>query len=322
MSVNHPEKKDLSPMRVQDLMDSSVTDFDLWAEIESAYTLYATAPYRWDGGELERLKVKGHGVLYYFTRDEPKAQAYQALHSVRAIDPSGSPAERIVNLADAAAELTQVLYIHGLTPSLLAKGQNIATAMVSCVSEDPTAIAAIGSLASHDYYTYYHSARVAAYALSIALHLSLGDEQRLQSIAIGCLLHDIGKAKVDLNVLNKPGKLNEEEWKLVKQHPEFGDEIVSDSILDAVSRAIILHHHERLDGTGYPHNLTEREQLEEVKIAAVADLFDALTTTRPYQKALTRYKALDLIRHKLLHNIHRDSYRALVEILGNDLVYE
>src|SRR5690606_10312314 len=101
--------------------------------------------------------------------------------------------------------------------------------------------------------------------------------------------------------------------------PVFGDEIVAGSILDVVPRSIILQHHERLDGSGYPNNLSGREQLEEVKIAAFADLFDALTTNRPYQKAISKYQALDFIRHRLLHNLHKDSYRAMVEILAKDL---
>jgi HD-GYP domain-containing protein (c-di-GMP phosphodiesterase class II) len=319
VSVIRPNKEDLQAFQVSELMPDSVTDFDLWVEVETAFTLYATAPYKWRGDELERLKDKGRTVLYYFTRDAPKAKAYSALHKVRSLDLLAAPKERILNLTDAAAELTQILYIHGLSTSLLAKGQAIASAMVDCVQEDPSAIAAIGLLANHDYYTYYHSARVAAYAIAVSLQLSLTDRKRLESVAIGCMLHDIGKVKIDLGVLNKKDKLTKDEMLLVRRHPVFGDEIVADSILDTVPRSIILHHHERLDGTGYPNNLTEKEQLEEVKIAAVADLFDALTTNRPYQQAMSKYQALDFIRHRLLHNIHKDSFRALVEILGNDL---
>jgi putative two-component system response regulator len=106
---------------------------------------------------------------------------------------------------------------------------------------------------------------------------------------------------------------------MMKQHPVYGDDVVKGSLLAVTPREIILHHHERFDGTGYPHNLAERELLEEVKIAAFADVFDALTTNRPYQVSRTRFEALDFIRHKLLKNIHRDSFQAMVELLGNDL---
>src|SRR5206468_5824975 len=106
------------------------------------------------------------------------------------------------------------------------------------------------------------------------------------------------------------------EWDLMKQHPVFGEAIVADSLLAVVPREIILHHHEKLDGTGYPHQLTERELLEEVKIAAFADVFDALTTNRPYQVSRTPFEAMEFIKHKLLKNMHKDSYGALVSILA------
>jgi HD-GYP domain-containing protein (c-di-GMP phosphodiesterase class II) len=221
-----------------------------------------------------------------------------------------------VNLTEAAAELTRVLYTHPLTDAAFLMGKEIATAMVACVEEDNSCIAAIGLLAHHDYYTYYHSARVAAYSLAIAMHLSQRDSAVLQEMAIGALLHDIGKSKVDLSVLNKRGAYTEQDWQLMKQHPVFGDKIVSSSTLAHLPREIILHHHERLDGTGYPHNLGDHELLEEVKIAAFADVFDALTTNRPYQVSRSRYEALDFIRHRLLKNMHKDSYEALVALLG------
>jgi HD-GYP domain-containing protein (c-di-GMP phosphodiesterase class II) len=308
----------MNPFGVEKLLPGSVSDFDLWAEVRSSLTLYATAPYKWGAQEIERLKAEGHSTLYYFTKDQTKVETYLALHTVREIETGGSPADRIVNLNDAAAELTQVLYNHELSASLLAKGQDIANGMVSALLEDVTAVGALGKLANHDYYTYYHSARVASYALAMAMQMSLRDEAQLQSIAIGCLMHDIGKSKVDLSVLNKPGSLDPAEWEMMKKHPEFGDKIGEGSILDAIPRNIILHHHERMDGGGYPHNLSKNELLEEVKIAAFADVFDALTTNRSYQKARTKFEALDFIRNKLLKNLHRESFEAMVAILGFD----
>jgi HD-GYP domain-containing protein (c-di-GMP phosphodiesterase class II) len=203
-----------------------------------------------------------------------------------------------------------------LTAASLGKLDEIAKSMVSCVEEDPTCVSALGKLANHDYYTYYHSARVSAYALAIAMHLSLKDPAHLTELATGALLHDVGKSKIDLSVLNKSGAFTPQEWELMKQHPVFGEAIVSDSLLAVMPRSVILHHHERFDGTGYPHHLTERELLEEVKIVAFADVFDALTTNRPYQVSRTHFEALDFIHHKLLKNMHKDSYHAMVELLA------
>lgn len=321
----NPSKQEMLTYPVDGIIDNTTTDFDLYLDVAKAnagpdhLTLYAKAPYKWSRDELTRLLSDGHGIFYYFTADRDKVEAYKAVHHAVRIDTTSPPAERIANLTDAAAELTKILYKYPLTGSSYALVEGIAKAMVDCVEEDKSCVAALGLLASHDQYTYYHSARVSAYALAIAMHLSQKDAAQLQAMAIGALLHDVGKSRVDLAVLNKRGALTKEEWDMMRRHPVFGDEVVSQSLLSAVPREIILHHHERFDGSGYPHQLTENELLEEVKIAAFADIFDALTTNRPYQASRTRFEALDFIRHKLLKTVHRDSFLAMVELLGDGL---
>lgn len=302
---------------VDRILDNSATDFDLYLEIAGALTLYAKAPYKWAREELSRLLADGHKVFFHFTADQPKVDAYRLSTGVK-IDTSSPPAQRIVNLTDAAAELTRILYNYPLTEASVEKVKDVAGGMVQCVEEDRSCVAALGLLANHDYYTYYHSARVAAYALAIAMQMSQRNKQQLQEMAVGALLHDVGKSKIELAVLNKQGALTKDEWELMKLHPVFGEQIVTESLLAVMPREIIVHHHERFDGTGYPHNLTENELLEEVKIAAFADIFDALTTNRPYQVSRTRYEALDFIRHKLLKVVHKDAFQAMVELLGSE----
>lgn len=305
----------MAAFRVDQLIDNSVTDFDLYLDTVGQLTLYAKAPYKWQRDELTRLLSAGHQKLFYFTRDAGLVEAYRLLHKMVKVDPTLAPTGRIVNLTDAAAELTRILYDHPLSASGLSKVHEIAHGMVSCVEEDPSCISALGQLANHDYYTYYHSARVSAYALAIALHLGQREPAALTQLATGAMLHDVGKSRIDLAVLHKQGALAPQEWELMKQHPLFGEVIVQDSLLALMPREVILHHHERLDGTGYPHNLMERELLEEVKIVAFADVFDALTTDRPYHKGRTHYEALEFIKAKLLKNMHKDSYNALIELL-------
>ena len=315
--MKQTSRENLEPFAIEGILDNSVTDFDLYLELGGAETLYAKAPYRWLLDELTRLSRAGHKTLFYSTADRDKVDAYRLIISGRKVDLTLPPAGRVVQLTDAAAELTRVLYRYPLTPASLAQVESLAKNMVSCVQEDPSCVAALGKLAHHDDYTYYHSARVAAYALAVAMHLSLTDRAHLDQLAVGALLHDVGKSKIDLAVLNKQGVLTAAEWAEIKQHPVYGDQIVDKSILAVIPRAIILHHHERLDGTGYPHSLSERELLEEVKIAAFADVFDALTSNRPYHVSRTHFEALDFIKHKLLKNLHKDSYQAMVELLAN-----
>lgn len=312
----NPDKTTMLTLAVDRVLDNSVTDVDLYLEIADKLSLYAKAPYTWLKDELARLIRDGHREFYYHSADRARVETYFAVHGTPAFDLSLPPGPRLVGLTDAAAELTRILYTHPLTPAALSKVGSIASAMVTTIQEDPHCVTALGKLANHDDYTYYHSARVSAYALAIAMWLSQRNPSLLTEMATGAMLHDVGKSKVDLNVLNKRGAFTPVEWEQMKLHPVFGDEIVTQSLLTHMPRQIILHHHERLDGSGYPHQLGERELLEEVKIVSFADVFDALTTNRPYQVSRTPYEALDFIRHKLLKNMHKDSFDAVVALLA------
>ena len=117
---------------------------------------------------------------------------------------------------------------------------------------------------------------------------------------------------------SKTGALTEAEWNLMKSHPIAGFSKVSDTILSHVPREIILHHHEKLNGTGYPHGLDKGSLLPEVQIATLADIFDALTSSRSYQNKRTRYEALDFIKHRLVkEEVSGDAFKALVICLAS-----
>jgi putative nucleotidyltransferase with HDIG domain len=148
-----------------------------------------------------------------------------------------------------------------------------------------------------DPYTAGHTERVALYAAGIADALGLTDEQR-RYLEQGALLHDIGKIGVSDAVLTKPGPLNDDEWLEMRRHPEVACTILDGIDLPDPVISVIRHHHENLDGTGYPDGLRASEIGIEARIARVADAFDAMTSTRPYRRALTVSAArAELRRH-------------------------
>ena len=314
--MENREKTQFTQLSIETLLDNSTSDFDLYIEIDGKLVLYAGAPYRWNRDELTRLLGAGHRQLFYSNADQAKVEVYSQLSKIPKIDMSLPPFRRVMMITDAAAELTRVLYDYPLTEASLAKGNDIARDLVLTIKEDKASVKALGKLATHDLYTYYHSARVAAYALAIALKMSMHDEEHLQAIAIGCLFHDIGKSKINLTILNKHGPLTNDEWTIMRQHPVFGHSAAKKTQLTTIPLEIIVHHHERLDGAGYPHNLSAIDLLPEVRIANFADIFDALTTNRPYQISRTRFEALDLIRNKMLNHLDVDVYKAMVDILA------
>jgi hypothetical protein len=151
------------------------------------------------------------------------------------------------------------------------------------------------SMEAKDLYTGGHTERVAAVAVGLARRLGFRDEE-LDAIEIGALLHDIGKIGIPEHVLRKPGKLNEDEWTLIKRHPLISDYILSELDLHPFVRQCARSSHERIDGTGYPDGLRGDEIPLPARIVFVADALDALTSVRPYRPSRPMLAALAEIR--------------------------
>jgi len=158
-----------------------------------------------------------------------------------------------------------------------------------------TVRAFVSSLEAKDTYTRGHSERVADYTrvLGAALGLKRHD---LDMVIFGAMLHDIGKIGVAEGILNKPGPLSPEEWRVVRSHPEMGARIVSHIEYLGPAVGPILHHHERIDGRGYPHGLAGEEIEFGARVVTVVDSFDAMTTHRPYRRAMEVGQAVRLLR--------------------------
>jgi HD-GYP domain-containing protein (c-di-GMP phosphodiesterase class II) len=147
---------------------------------------------------------------------------------------------------------------------------------------------------ARDAYTRGHSQRVGRYAHEIARQLRLPDSDGEQLYLTG-LLHDVGKIGVPDHVLLKPGRLSPEEFELIKQHPEIGHRILEPIAELGFALPGVLHHHERMDGQGYPHGLAGDEIPLMARILAVADAFDAMTSSRTYRAAMSRERAREIL---------------------------
>ena len=154
------------------------------------------------------------------------------------------------------------------------------------------------ALDARDPYTGDHSRRVSDTATLLAKMLGLSDDE-IQEIHIAAHLHDIGKIGIPDSVLLKPGRLDDEEWKMMKRHPQIGADILAKSPRFSRISAIILHHHERYDGKGYPFGAKEQEIPLGSRIIAVCDSIDAMSSARAYRKALP----LDTVYEEIEKNI-------------------
>jgi putative two-component system response regulator len=154
------------------------------------------------------------------------------------------------------------------------------------------------SIEAKDRYTEGHCERLSKYSVAMAERLGLPDELRVALRRAG-VVHDIGKISVPEHILTKPGPLTEEEWKVMKQHPVTGERICAPLKSFRHVLPVIRHHHEKLDGSGYPDGLSGDQIPLTARILQIADVFDALTTERPYRTALQPHVALGVIRDEV-----------------------
>jgi putative two-component system response regulator len=150
------------------------------------------------------------------------------------------------------------------------------------------------TIEGRDSYTHGHVERVAAYSRPLAEALGWAPEH-LRTLEFGARLHDIGKIVVPDSVLNKPSSLSHDEWTIMKRHPAAGAQILREITHLQVALPYVLFHHERWDGSGYPHGLKGKDIPIEGRLLAVADVYDALTTTRPYHPARNSYEVCQFL---------------------------
>jgi len=163
--------------------------------------------------------------------------------------------------------------------------QPLVEELVASVFRNPGALVSLARLKTKDDYSYMHS--VAVCALMIALARELGmDAPACRETGLAGLLHDVGKALMPLDVLNKPGKLSEAEFAVMRSHPLRGHELlVEGGSAGAAALDVCLHHHERVDGSGYPHGLRGDAIAQAARMGAICDVYDAVSSTRPYKAA-------------------------------------
>jgi putative nucleotidyltransferase with HDIG domain len=170
-------------------------------------------------------------------------------------------------------------------------------------------------LAERDPYTYEHSEQVEDLAGKVAEELHLSQDQ-IESIQSGALIHDIGKLAVPDRILLKPGPLTPEERKEMEKHPVIGAELLSNLEIYKDIVEIVRHEHEKWDGTGYPDSIAGEEIPLGARIIAAADIYNALTTDRPYRKAYSHQKAVEIIRDMRGSHLDPNVVDALLAVLG------
>lgn len=194
---------------------------------------------------------------------------------------------------DLSLDLMKQVYESNDPEQVMKSSQDVLQNIIEVIFADPEAANGFIMLTSKDYHLYTHSINVCLYGMALSRKaLDITKEESLRDFGPGLLLHDIGKLLVPPEILNKSGPLTEEEYEKIKEHPQNGLEMVEGFVnVSDDMRTMILHHHERLDGSGYPNKLRGSEISIPARICAIVDTFDAITTNRAFQERKSSFDA-------------------------------
>lgn len=214
-----------------------------------------------------------------------------------------------------STDLTHSLFDNPNALENVQHSKKIVTPILQSIIHNNNTVASYLKIIEHDYYTHTHSLNVSIYAICLGAEMGLA-ENILADLGQAALLHDLGKSQIKYEIINKDGALSEAEFHEMKKHSELGYEIAisigidNQDILDAIR-----HHHEKLDGMGYPDNLRQNEIKMFARIIGVCDVFDALTTKRSYKAAMSSFDALMIMKHDMKTHLDMKIVNTFIKML-------
>lgn len=292
-----PEYEGL-PLRV--LRSNSTVMFDIFVKAFDGFKKVAKKSTVVTDKLIDKLTENKYDTVY--TPYEQKNDLYQYVETnldTIIYDAEVSVEEKSKMIYSTATDIAEALFSNPITTGSIQRTRGIIKPMLDSILSDNTTIDSLIAVSSYDYYTYTHSVDVSVYSLGIGRELDLFPTT-LNLLGEAAILHDIGKSQVDINIVNKPGRLTADEFDQMKLHPTYAYQIlVEHGIKNPAILSGVRDHHEKLDGSGYPKGLKNEDISKFARIIAIADIFNALTTRRSYKPALSTFEALKIMKHEM-----------------------
>ena len=310
---------DYFTIAIDSLKSDLVTGFDLYLSPKTGTepVLYREKSLPFDERIRERLRENKIPEFLVKNTDRKAWVEYSVAVLPEYLADSSKPVEeRAGILYESAQGLVQELLTNPKSEDLVAQSREAAGGMVDFLAKESTSFYELMQLTSYDYYTYTHSVNVFVYSVSLARKLGK-DGPELDEFAHGALMHDIGKRLIDNDITNAPGGLSEEQWQQMQMHPVHGFEILTQQgETSQIALDVTRHHHEKLNGRGYPDGLKGDEISEWARIATIADIFDALTTQRSYKDAMDTFPALQFMKEKMSEELDPHFFQTFVGLMA------
>jgi putative nucleotidyltransferase with HDIG domain len=266
-------------------------DADLYFYHQQQYILFKSKGTAWSPVDSQKListqidtlfmKFKTHRDHHQFLQDKLK----------RVLERRDIPLETKAEvLAETADPILSTIFTTPQSAELITSAADYAKSCIRFLNQKGS-LPELIKLSANSFSEHAHGLHVSAYSVALAKAMGFSDEKMIFGLGMGALLHDIGKSKIPADILNKAGELDEAEWQMMRQHPEFGEKIMdSRQVVPLIAKQIIVEHHERVNGKGYPKGIKNLHVFS--RMVGIADCFHSLTTDRPWGKALAPFEAL------------------------------
>ena len=311
---------DYLPVNSNSLRTDTKIGCDLYLLVKtstgSRYILYCRGDAVFENTKKEMLLERNISRLFIKNEDQQAYYEYLEDNFQDIMFDARIPSDEKTKIVHSAATNLVKDLFNDPRAGNIERTKSFAYNMVDYILREGRSAHSLLKIAIHEYYTYTHSVNVAAVGTLFAKDLGFGEDD-LKSFCSGILLHDVGKTKISTDILNKNGKLTDEEFAKIKEHPELGVAILKEINNGFTDEYIVtLQHHENYDGTGYPHGLQKEEIHRCGRIARIIDVYDALTTDRPYSKAMRPFAALKEMKEKMLNYFDKGMFVEFIRFAG------
>ncbi|RMF47463.1 MAG: HD domain-containing protein [Deltaproteobacteria bacterium] len=282
------------------------------------FVLYAGKGIPFDQEIRAGLAELGVEELYIREDDVPRFFAYLRDNLEKIVrDVSVSPSRKAQAVHVSCTETMRRAYADPRA-AFLQQAHEVITPTVDLIVRDDAATRALVQLTAYDHCTYVHSTNVGIFGVALA-RLLHGRESAavMERLGAGFFLHDLGKCRIPVEILNKPGALSARERRIVNRHPQDGYDILRDEgFMTNEAEILTLQHHEREDGQGYPNGLTSADIHPYARICRLVDIYEALTADRPYHQRRSTFEALRFMQEKILTDMDQDLVRQFVTLFA------
>ncbi len=293
------------PVYLRTLLVNTIGSFNIYFKVkENKMVLYHSGGGQFTGEVRSKLLDNNVSIVYIKKEDKDHYTEYLEKNFARILSDPELESEKKAEIAHISVlNIAKELFKEPHAKTIALYKSSINT-MMDFVLEDDEAINNLIRLTSYDFTTYTHSVNVGVFGIGLAKVLFAKDPQHdMKEIASGFFLHDLGKCKIPLDILNKRGMLTNDEWKIMKKHPDFGYILLGQfNALTEEAKVIVMQHHERNDGKGYPKGLKGDQIHTYSKVCCIADVFEALTAKRPYKQKQSAFEALKIMQKDMREN--------------------